>query len=54
MTKLPLKEQIQNLQTILGNEQDFSQETRQILLKEIERLKQELAKSEKNKQQPKQ
>jgi hypothetical protein len=49
MTKLPLKEQIQNLQIILGNQQDLSQETNQILLKEIERLKKELAKLEENK-----
>lgn len=36
---LPLKEQIQNLETILSSQQNLSAETRQILLKEIQRLK---------------
>lgn len=46
---LPLKEQIQNLQTILSSQRNLSTETRQILNKEIKRLEQELAKLEGNK-----
>jgi hypothetical protein len=42
---LPLKEQIQNLETII--KQNISPENKQILSKEIARLKQESAKQEK-------
>jgi hypothetical protein len=46
---LPLKEQIQNLQTILSSQKDLLPETRQVLSKEIKRLEQELTKLEENK-----
>jgi hypothetical protein len=39
---ISLQEKIQNLETILLNQKNLSPETRQILLKEIERLKKEL------------
>jgi hypothetical protein len=42
---LPLKEQIKNLETI--SQQELSSEVRQILSKEIERLKQKLKEQEK-------
>jgi uncharacterized coiled-coil DUF342 family protein len=40
---LTLQEKIQNLETII-QQKNFAPEDKQILLKEIERLKQELAK----------
>jgi len=46
---LPLKEQIQNLQTILSSQKNLSPENRQVLNKEIKRLEQELTKLEENK-----
>jgi hypothetical protein len=49
MAELSLKEQIKDLETIL-NRYVISQKDRQILLKEIERLKQELVESEESKQ----
>ena len=42
---LTLKEQIQNLETIIG-QKNLSPEVEQILLKEIQRLKQKLTKQE--------
>jgi len=42
---LPLTEQIHNLKTII-QQQNLSSENKQILLKEIQRLKQELVKQE--------
>ena len=44
---LTIEEKIQNLQTII--KQNISPEEKQILLKEIERLKQELVKQENHK-----
>jgi len=41
---LTLQEQINNLETILNKQKDLSPENRQILNKEIVRLKQELTK----------
>jgi hypothetical protein len=40
---LPLKEQLKNLQTILSNQSNLTPENKQILSREIKRLKQELA-----------
>jgi hypothetical protein len=45
---ISLKEQIQNLQTILSSQSNLSAENKQVLSKEIKRLEQELVKQEKN------
>ena len=46
---LTLQEKIKNLQTILSNQSNLTPENKQILSKEIKRLKQELANLDKDK-----
>lgn len=42
---LTIQEKINNLETILGSQKNLTSENKQVLLKEIERLKQELIKN---------